>query len=666
MDRSRQFLCKCHPDFHIPADAVVGEGFDGDAYARRLKECSVEAVAFFAKCHYGHSYYPTKVGYVHPRLRKDMLGEVARGCRKHGIGVVAYYSTFYDRHAAELHPDWAQRDREGKTSGGPFIAVCANSPYVKELMLPQCIEVVTQYGIDELLLDTMSWSRPCYCEHCRRLFGRDIPLSAQDPHWLQYVRWYKGRFDEFFSGIPAAIHEAAPRVAVCHNWMYSLRLPETAPPSVDRLIGDSQASSVTASTHCRYWAGTGLPFDYMVGRFLHGLGDWNSAPADRLKAIAATSVANGGGFYIIDRQFPDGSLDEPAYEALRETFGFVRERAAAVQGTCHVPEIAVLNALSTVNGADGRRFSLYEERLAKAAGFAGAAQLLVEHGRHFTGLNEEMLGKRMGDYRVVILPEQEGLPAELLGKLEAYVRNGGRLLITQSDCDEAVDERLLDLAGVRFRGFTSLQYGYVGAQTPIVVRGRFAKSERASAAEVYPYVVPMGAEERGRTFGHGCAPPAGRGDFPAVASRKLGKGEVVYVAAPAFRSYRDYPSHLVADLMLGLVGRLLPDPIARLTAPPHVELVLTRRDNDLFVHLVNHSGKDLLSKEGVPVMFHAPEIRGIRLEIRTGPAGARVCATPSGKELPCTTRGEYTELAVPRLGIMESVCMAGYFARRAD
>jgi len=658
------FLCKCHPDFHVPAHVAVGEGFVGDAYAGRLKECHVDAVAFFAKCHYGHSYYPTKVGYAHPQLKKDMLREVVEGCRKHGLGVIAYYSTFIDTHAVELHPDWARRDSKGAIPRATFAPVCVNSPYVEELLLPQCIEVVTHYDVDELLLDTMSWFHPCYCEHCRRLFGRDIPLSSADRQWLDYVHWYKERFDAFFRGVPAAIHEANPRVEVCHNWLYSLRLPETAPPEVDRLIGDSQDPSTTAAMHCRYWAGTQKPFDYMVGRFAHGLGDWSSAPPDRLKATAATSVANGGGFYIIDRQLPDGSLDDAAYETLSDAFGFVQDRADVVRGARHVPETAVLHALTTVNGADGRRFSLFEERMARTAGFQGAAQLLIAHSRHFTGLNEDSLGSSLDDYRLVIVPEQQELPGGLIQKLDAYVRGSGRILVTQADADDGVDEGLLGLAGLRFREFMGLKYGYVGVNPPVILRGRFGKTDIIDAEELHPYLLPWGAGEPGKSFGHGVAPPGGPGDFPAVAVRRLGEGEVVYLAAPAFRSYLEYPSHLVAGLLLGLIDRLLPDPIARVTAPPHVEMVLTRRDDGLLVHLVNHAGKELMSKEGVPVTLHTPEVRDVGLEIRSGVGKMRVLAMPSGSELPYTMRGGYAAVSMPRLKMMGSVWVPGYFTER--
>ena len=30
MNNEKKYICKCHPDFHIPEDAIVGTDFDGD------------------------------------------------------------------------------------------------------------------------------------------------------------------------------------------------------------------------------------------------------------------------------------------------------------------------------------------------------------------------------------------------------------------------------------------------------------------------------------------------------------------------------------------------------------------------------------------------------------------------------------------------------------
>ena len=64
-----------HLDFHTSPDCPdVGVDFDGDTFARTLQEAHVDAINIFAKCHHGYSYYPTKVGTVHPGLKIDLLG----------------------------------------------------------------------------------------------------------------------------------------------------------------------------------------------------------------------------------------------------------------------------------------------------------------------------------------------------------------------------------------------------------------------------------------------------------------------------------------------------------------------------------------------------------------------------------------------------------------
>ncbi len=191
------FLCKSHPDFHIPADVDVGEGFDGLAYARRLKDSGVDAVVFFGKCHYGHSYYYTEVGNRHPRLKMDMLAEVVRGCREADVGIGVYFSVFLDSVAMEKHPDWRLRaTRPGVDAGfdsGRYLPVCVNSPYLDELFIPQAREVAANYDVDEIFFDTMTGFRPCYCESCRAKFGEEIPSGPQDANWLKYVERVLGR-----------------------------------------------------------------------------------------------------------------------------------------------------------------------------------------------------------------------------------------------------------------------------------------------------------------------------------------------------------------------------------------------------------------------------------------------------------------------------------------
>jgi hypothetical protein len=348
---------------------------------------------------------------------------------------------------------------------------------------------------------------------------------------------------------------------------------------------------------------------------------------------------------------------------MKEVFGFMRERADYVMDTRHVPEIGVLHALSTIVGGQRQFFPDPGTRDSRMGAVEGASRLLTEYGRHFTVLNEEALNRSIGDYRLLILPEQQFLADETRRNLARYVEEGGKLLISQATMDEEVDGEMLGLAGVRFDGFTGVDYGYLDGETPIVVRGRFARTRPLDGATVLrPCVQPLSLGEEGKSFGHGVAPPTGEAGFPAAVHRTCGKGEVIYVAAPVFKSYCDYQSYLVAGFVLDLVDRLLPDPLVRVSAPAQVEVVAVRRGDDLIVHLVNHSGKERLVNYHWPVIECIPELRDVEVELRLDGQDAIIRSVPSGEEVDCEVADGRARFAVPRLHIMESFEATGYFA----
>lgn len=56
-----------HLDFHTSSGVPsVGEAFNTTEFAEILKGAYVNSIAIFAKCNQGMSYYPTKVGVMHP------------------------------------------------------------------------------------------------------------------------------------------------------------------------------------------------------------------------------------------------------------------------------------------------------------------------------------------------------------------------------------------------------------------------------------------------------------------------------------------------------------------------------------------------------------------------------------------------------------------------
>ncbi|NRA39685.1 MAG: alpha-L-fucosidase, partial [Planctomycetes bacterium] len=272
---NKRMLCRSHPDFHIPADIVVGEGFDGETLGRQLYESGADSIAIFAKCHYGHAYYPTEIGTPHPLLQCDLLGEAVKGCNKHGVSVTAYLSVFYDSAAVAKHPEWILQsepsDAASSLEADNYAPTCVNSGYIEEDLIPQSIEVVEKYAVDELFYDTMTRFRPCFYQKCHIGFGKEIPADDNHDNWPEFVVWYRKCFDDAFIKITHAIKAAKPDVGVIFNWKWGVREPTAPPAGIDHLSSDYWGSGSISSYHGRYYASTGLTYDYMCGRFRHGL-----------------------------------------------------------------------------------------------------------------------------------------------------------------------------------------------------------------------------------------------------------------------------------------------------------------------------------------------------------------------------------------------------------
>jgi alpha-L-fucosidase len=66
-----------HVDFHTPAHLKVAENFDAEAFGDAVAEMGAQAVVLFTKCHYGLSYYNTRVGKRHPGLDFDLFAATA-------------------------------------------------------------------------------------------------------------------------------------------------------------------------------------------------------------------------------------------------------------------------------------------------------------------------------------------------------------------------------------------------------------------------------------------------------------------------------------------------------------------------------------------------------------------------------------------------------------
>jgi glycosyl hydrolase family 42 (putative beta-galactosidase)/putative glycosyl hydrolase-like family 6 (GHL6) protein len=601
----RDSLLLLHYERHFAATdhPQAGTGLDRGQVARLLEQVRPDIVQYYAKGHAGFVPYPTIYGNqlpglydVHEGSGEDLLGTYREITQEMGIGFVIGYSGLIDYQAANWRPDW-QRVRADQ-SPYPNRALCPNSGYVDELMLPQLAEILERYDPDGIWIEAGNWTvSPCYCSGCEAeyhmLHSRSTPLSPSEPFWPEWVQFHRESFQRFVSRVAFYLHDRKPDLAYAVNGGYCTHQPEPVPDGVDRLTWDlSPAFSLRqAGLEARFLDVRNLPFD---------LGTWSQCsarpwPQGRLPALpsypktfehlaqeGAVILANGGRWSIWINPYPDDSLPESQHADAAQAAEFARERQEWCHGTKSAAYVAILHSDAAHQRAGN---GLYDPGPSLDR-VRGAHQALLELHHPHDVVPEDVLLRSMDRYRVIVLPEQTALPPDLDEWLAAWVDRGGRLIASGRVSPRIMEDiptfALEEVLGVRWTGRREPEGYFLHRDLPLTV-----------GAPVY-HVTLHGAEPLLPLVGSGHERHHGESAFPAVTRNAYGEGEAYYVAADFFAAYHrcQYPGF---RLLLGdILEQTLPQPPLRTTAPPTIEVTLRSKGADTILHFVNHSpGKSL-------------------------------------------------------------------------
>ena len=667
---------RAHIDLHTPEFFPEPLGrFDAERAAGILKAANVNAVNFFAKCHYGNCYYDKKVGHRHIGMKGDMLGEMVEACQKVDIALHAYYSLGVDMRAVEQNPDWEMLDPEGKPNSLIFRMPCFNSPYVEELVLPQMEELARGYDLEGVWFD-FSRGGYCSCRYCeekfKRDYGRAMPKDEEEPLAREYLQWRRQVSLNLEREIHSVVRGIKPGMEVAGNHSYSMREPFRPEPSVTYLSLDpptSEPQAVNYSLDARYLDKCGLPFEVITTRFHEGWGDWTIKPAAQLKLEMATILANGGLPNIGDQMSADGTLDEAAWEKIGEALAYVKEREGFCLETESVPYIAVLNGSQRVMAFRPDVGGLANWENLKPV--RGAHKALVESGFHFDILNEDNLVQELPRYKALILPDQVGLRSETLGAIREFVAAGGVLLATHRTSllhekgGFAGDFLLGDVLGVKFSGYSAYSTGYVAIaeealwgeipRSPMPVKGTFIKVVPQSARVVARLRYPITENTPDRFFSWR-QPPAGRDSgYPAATMNQFGKGKAIYIAAELFSAFfdRNYPWH--RHFIRNCLDYALEEKVLEVECPPSVEVSLRRQGKVTILHLISyHEEKRIGGAEpyggerGFPTVETVPVIENIRARVLL-PGVSKAYTLPERQPLGLRREGDYVEVVLPRV-----------------
>ena len=585
-----------HMDFHTsPLIPNVGADFDADDFAEILKAAHVNSINLFAKCHHGMYYYPTKIGTMHPSLEFDLLGAQIRACRKRGIRTCIYTAASWNEDWCDRHPEWMQVSPEGVLGiEKPFTknhhswhALCLNNRAHIDYLKSELNEINACYKPDGYWIDIVTQFN-CVCVTCMAEM-KALDLNPQDTHdLLSHNRMVEIRF---MKEIYAHITAMDSTIGVYFNGH---------PNEVDQqdkieLSAGRKRESNTyidiESLPSEMWGYTHFPIQVnylnkyiqelcmMNGKFHKMWGDFGSLRnIEALEYECLRALANGTKICIGDQLHPSGKIDKTVYQRIGQVFADIEEKEKYAYNSTKQAQIGVYTPNRT----------LHTWEKDAAATSEGVYRIMTELHYLFDFVDFE---DDISHYELLILPDNIRLPDYAAAKINQYLKDGGKLLLT-SKSGLHVDKEIfvIDNIGVTYMSEAEFFPRYMQTSFDIpamdyVMYERGVTVKAAPEAEVLAYIVNPYFN---RSYKHFCShmqtPPDKVTQEPAVVKTS----NTIYIANPLFKDYAINGCKVYKDIIGLCIESLVDKPLVMCTLPTTAELTLRKQENRYILHILNY------------------------------------------------------------------------------
>jgi len=543
--RFRQIHLDFHTSPHIPG---IGEKFDKKQWQETLKAAAVDSITLFSKCHHGWSYHPTTAGKTHPHLGFDLLRAQYEATKEAGINAPVYLSAGVDNLASYEHPEWREVDKDGRYAGwaqgvlqAGFHTMDFHSPYL-DYLCEQIREAVRLFpDCDGIFLDIIAQNQSCgrWSLDFMKANGLD-PEKEEDRRESSRLA-----LEKYYQLTTEAAKSLRADMPIFHNAGHIPRGRHDILPYFSHLELESLPTGGWGYDHFPMSAkyACNLPFDFlgMTGKFHTTWGEFGGYKhPNALRYECAAMLAFGSKCSIGDQLHPNGTLDPSTYEIIGTAY---REVEAKEPWCREARQIFDLGILSSEAESHTQRESLSDE---------GACRVLLESHFLFGLIDRTMDFER---YKALVLPDNIRIDAELKAKLEAYLANGGKLVLSgESGLWREKDEFAFDV-GAEYHGLSpffpsdsesnrghdyllpipELRPSFVNMPQVMYERShRVRAAGGTSLGQIFdPYF--------NRTWEHFCSHQHTPNQTnPSGFDCGVQHGQILYFAHPVFRNYRAY------------------------------------------------------------------------------------------------------------------------------
>ena len=633
-----------HLDFHTSGALKVGEKFSKEQFQAQLKNGHLDSITVFSKCHHGWSYHPTKVNEMHPGLSFDLLGAQLEACKEIGVNAPVYISAGYDEKAYDSHPEWRwicsdkPEEVEEFHNEVHFHHLCFNTGYL-DALCAQVEEVMEVYNPCGIFLDIIS-SRICYCEKCladMKELGLDI--NNEDDCW----KFADKVFFKYTDAINASVRKYSDTATIFHNGGH-------IPKGNHRLI-DKNTHLELESLPTGGWGYDHFPLsaayvrtledkEYlgMTGKFHQSWGEFGGFKhPNALIYETALSVMNGAGCSICDQLHSSGEMNPSTYSLIGKAYERIEEREPWLKGAVNLADIAVLSEEAYTGNRD-----------AKAD--VGANRMLLENNHIYNFIDEKA---DISGYKMIILPDKEGISEEMIEKVKVFAENGGKVIASGKSIVK--DGKFLLDTGAEYLGENEFSPTYfvplfptVNGTTSYIMRCNSYKIEAKDCETVALRENPYFNRERERFCSHMHAPNNADEQFPAVTI----KGNIAYISWDIFTAYANLGHLCFKEIFTYVCDRLLGDSrTVNVSIPDKAVMTLTRQETEkrsilhlLFAHTTVRGKNTEVIEDTVPLY-------NVKCSVKCKEAPSRIYLAPEMTDIPFTFENGKASFTVPEVNI---------------
>lgn len=652
-----------HYDLHARADDTeLGLRCSPKELVPMLRLMRPDFVQTDGKGHPGYTSWFSKTPHasVPPKLKKDALKQWREAARQLGVPLHCHYSGIWDKAAGAKHPGWCAvkgKGREpvplvGQNAGAPAgEEMCPRGPYVDELMIPQMLELIDRYEVDGFWIDGDIWAtEPCYCPRCRAAFTKATgiktpPQKTDDPNWPLWWNFTRESFEAYVTRYCDAVHARKPGVRVCSNWLQTFHDPGEPAVPTDWISGDNAWVNGLDDSRCeaRFLSTRGKHWDIMLWTFYcsHGMGlpdsPWTAKPAGMLMQEAAVLLSFGGAVQLYESGPRDGRLVPWRMRRWGGVGRFIQRRRALCRGSETIPQIAVLHSETHLRRTARTRNLMRGTDLEPVA---GALYALLEAHFGVDVLDEWALLPRLAGFPAVFVPERHELSEAMVRALKAYVRRGGKLIVTGAESFGRFGGAFLGVSAGKIERDAVYYVPAGGGSTLLFSRTWRLVKPRAAKALGWLESTPLAGSER-RVH-------------PAATLNRVGRGAVAYIPADVCRDFHRNRYPLIREFVNEVTRQTVgPLPIA-VKAPVAVDVALRRKGTRTIVHLVNRSS-GIPNQPNNGAIDEIPAVGPVTITIKTARPPASVTAAWEGGKPSWSHRGRTLTVTLPRIRIHEAV-----------